>query len=179
MVLLSLAFGFDRWIEWFGAIARFKATVASLDILYRNVTPTGILWFLGLEGHAQLLANAIFAFAGACMVWAVFRRTVELPPRIAALAGGGLFAAPYAMNYDLVLLVPAAAAYIVTAERESAPLLPALIGGILLVANGLWTPAVTIIFVIAAVWPHLQPVPWIRRRQVSASEPAPEAVSQA
>ena len=39
----------------------------------------------------------------------MFRRTEDLPRRIVALLGGGLFVSPYAMHYDAALLAPAAA----------------------------------------------------------------------
>jgi hypothetical protein len=157
MVLVSLAFGLGRWTEWIAAVGRFRATVETLDILYRNVTPTGILWFWGLTGAGQLVANGLFAIAGAVGVWTIFRGNHPLSIRLVALAGGGLFAAPYAMNYDLALLVPAAVAFIVEADRRSAPLLPALLGGMLLVSGGLWTAPVAVLFALVSVasyaWP--------------------------
>jgi hypothetical protein len=171
MILLSLPFGTERWIEWLAAISRFRDTVASLDILYRNITPTGILWFLGLTGRAQAIANATLAGLGAWMVWRVFRLGADIPVRLVALVGGAFFAVPYAMNYDLVLLVPAAASFLVRADKPDAALLPALFGGLMLVSGGLWTPLVTVLFVGVTLkdyaWPAVDRVP--TKRPASAN----------
>ena len=157
MILLSLLFGPERWVEWLVAMARFKDTVEGLDILYRNVTPTGILWFLGVTGPAQWIANLAFALAGGWIVWRVFRRSDDVPTRLVALVGGALFAAPYAMNYDLVLLVPAAAAFLVRDHDPRASLLPMATGGLLLVSDGLWAPAATMLFIAMVVKDHVWP----------------------
>jgi hypothetical protein len=157
MVLISLAFGIARWSEWFAALQNFKGTVASLDILYRNVTPTGLLWFLGTEGWPLTVANLIFAGAGAWMAWSAFRNTEDLPIRLVGLAGGALFAAPYAMNYDLVLLVPAAAALLVRGDEQGEPLLPLLVGGLLLVSGGIWAPTAAIAFIVVTLAPYCLP----------------------
>ncbi len=158
MILLSLAFGPERWVEWLVALARFKDTVFALDILYRNITPTGILWFLEVTGPAQIIANLLFAAAGGWIVWRVFRLSDDVPTRLVALVGGALCAAPYAMNYDLVLLVPAAAAYLVRGNDPRASLFPMLTGGLLLVSDGLWTPAATMLFIAVTVKPYAWPV---------------------
>ena len=178
MVLLSLSFGPERWVEWLAALARFRDTVEGLDILYRNVTPTGMLWFLGVTGPAQLIANLAFAFAGAWIVWRVFRLSGDVPTRLVALAGGALFAAPYAMNYDLVLLVPAAVAFLVRHQDFRASLFPMLTGGLLLVSDGLWTPAATMLFIAVIVKPY----GWPARNPMtvsSASSPPPSAAPAA
>lgn len=180
MILLSLLLGPERWVEWVGAVARFKDTVASLDILYRNVTPTGILWFLGVTGPAQWIANLAFAAAGGWIVWRVFRRSDDVPTRLVALVGGALFAAPYAMNYDLVLLVPAAVAFLVRDLDPRASLLPMATGGLLLVADGLWAPAATMLFIAMVVKDHVWPIAGARPTPASlASSPPPSAAPAA
>ena len=158
MVLISLLFGPERWIEWLAALARFRDTVESLDILYRNVTPTGMLWFLGATGPAQWIANLAFSLVGGWIVWRVFRQSIDVPTRLLAMVGGALFAAPYAMNYDLVLLVPAAVAFIVRDHDPRASLLPMATGGLLLVSDGLWAPAATMLFIVVVVKDYVWPV---------------------
>ena len=158
MVLISLLLGPERWIEWLAALARFKDTVESLDILYRNVTPTGMLWFLGATGPAQWIANLAFSLVGGWIVWRVFRQSIDVPTRLLAMVGGALFAAPYAMNYDLVLLVPAAVAFIVRDHDPRASLLPMATGGLLLVSDGLWAPAATMLFIVVVVKDYVWPV---------------------
>ena len=176
VILLSLAFGPERWVEWLAALSRFRDTVSGLDILHRNVTPTGILWFLGVTGPIQLVANLAFALAGAWMVWRVFRASTDVPTRLVALVGGALFAAPYAMNYDLVLLVPAAVAFLVRNYDPRASLFPMLAGGLLLVSDGLWAPAATMLFIAVIVKDHVWLVAKTHRPPASsASFPPPSA----
>ena len=179
VILLSLAFGPERWVEWLAALSRFRDTVAGLDILHRNVTPTGILWFLGVTGPIQLVANLAFALAGAWMVWRVFRASTDVPTRLVALVGGALFAAPYAMNYDLVLLVPAAVAFLVRDYDPRASLFPMLAGGLLLVSDGLWAPAATILFIAVIVKPYVWPVTDTHRMRASPASSPPSSAAPA
>ena len=158
MVLISLLLGPERWIEWLAALARFKDTVEGLDILYRNVTPTGMLWFFGLTGPAQWVANLAFSLVGGWIVWRVFRQSIDVPTRLVAMVGGALCAAPYAMNYDLVLLVPAAVAFMVRDHDPRASLLPMATGGLLLVSDGIWAPAATMLFIVVVVKDYVWPV---------------------
>ena len=179
MILLSLLLGPERWVEWVAAMARFKDAVAGLDILYRNVTPTGILWFLGVIGPAQWIANLAFALAGGWIVWRVFRRSDDVPTRLVALVGGALFAAPYAMNYDLVLLVPAAAAFLVRDHDPRASLLPMATGGLLLVSDGLWAPAATMLFIAMVVKDHVWPAADANPMPASSTSSRPPSAAPA
>ena len=180
MILLSLLLGPERWLEWLSALSRFRDTVAGLDIVYRSVTPTGILWFFGLTGPVQWIANLAFALAGGWIVWRVFRQSDDVPTRLVAMVGGALFAAPYAMNYDLVLLVPAAVAFLVRDYDPRASLFPMLTGGLLLVSDGLWAPAATMLFIAmivkSYVWPgtdaHPMPASSVSSRPPSAAPAA-------
>jgi Glycosyltransferase family 87 len=157
MILLSLMLGPERWTEWLAALPRFKDTVESLGILGRNITPTGILWFLGVTGRAQLMANLVFGLAGGWMVWRVFRWSNDVPTRLVALAGGALFAAPYAMNYDLALLVPAAAAFLVQGIDRRASLTSMLASGLVIIVDGWLAPWATMLFIVVItkdfIWP--------------------------
>lgn len=158
MILLSLLLGPERWVEWLGALSRFMGTVEGHGILYRNVTPTGMLWFLGVTGPTQWVANLAFSLIGGWIVWRVFRHSIDVPTRLVAMVGGALFASPYAMNYDLVLLVPAAAAFLVRDHDPRESLLPMATGGLLLVSDGLWAPAATTLFIAMVVKHHAWPV---------------------
>lgn len=148
MVLLSLLLGPERWIEWLAALPRFKHTVSDLGILGRNITPTGILWFFGVTGTAQLVANMMFGLAGGWMVWRVFRSSDDVPVRLVALAGGALLAAPYAMNYDLALLVPAAAALLVQGADRRASVISILASGLVIIVDGWMAPWATMLFIV-------------------------------
>jgi Glycosyltransferase family 87 len=157
MILLSLLLGPERWIEWLAALSRFKHTVADLGILARNITPTGILWFLGVTGSAQLIANLLFGLCGGWIVWRAFRSSRDLPTRLVALAGGALFAAPYAMNYDLALLVPAAAAFLVQGIDRRASLISMLASGLVIVVDGWLSPLATMLFIVVMMKDFVRP----------------------
>jgi hypothetical protein len=110
LVAASIAlFGFDRWGEWFASLPAFQAIIQTTPGLVPGViTPTGAALQLGLTGLAASVWRGAFAIVGVALVWRAFRRPADAPSRLAALAAGGLLAAPYAMHYDGSLLVPAA-----------------------------------------------------------------------
>lgn len=129
MVLLSLAlFGTDAWAAWAAALPRFRALVESSPTLIDEaITPYALARRMGLPGWWLLAAAAIPALAA---VWATFRRDGNPSDRLIALVGGALLVSPYAMNYELALLVPA----LIAGARNS----PA--GTVLLLAVGLSVP---------------------------------------
>lgn len=108
--LLSLAvFGPQLWFDWLAALPRFADLAADNEGLVRgSITPTGLALQLGLDGAALGLWRVVFAVAGAVLAVLVFRRTEDPARCLAALLGGGLMVAPYAIFYDAGLLAPAA-----------------------------------------------------------------------
>src|SRR5579871_4763644 len=88
IALASLGFGWRRWLEWGGALARFQALVAATDRISPSALLPGPLCSLGVAALGLLLALA--------------RRD------LVGLVAGGLCLAPYAHAYDLAVLAPIA-----------------------------------------------------------------------
>lgn len=95
--LASLATG-ASWIDWFEALPRFADLIAR-DQSLLDTTMTPFVWL----GPASYLLTIPVALAG---VWLAFR-CEGLAERALALLGGALLVSPYAMNYEIALLVPA------------------------------------------------------------------------
>lgn len=155
MIALSLPLGFERWLEWLSATARFMDTVGTLGIGNRNITPFGIVQNSGFFSWGATIVELMFGLLGTLAVWLTFRQSSDPAKRLVALVGSAILAAPYMMNYDLALLSPAAALFVCRFARGEAPLLPALFGGLLLITYGAVTPATTILFITAVLipWP--------------------------
>jgi hypothetical protein len=131
--LASIAlFGFDAWVQWLAAVPRFEHLVMSAPAMVRGmITPTSIALWAGV-GRESLGAWSLgFAALAVGLVWAVFRRTEDLPRRLTALLGGAIFVTPYAMHYDAALLAPAAALLISRRTGVVGWLLSLLAGGLL------------------------------------------------
>jgi hypothetical protein len=105
-VLSSLVWGPERWLEWLGALARFRALIfGDRGLTEDAITPYAALVSIGLDGRwAFLLAPASVA-----LVWFGFRRTQDVADRSLMLFGATLLVTPYAMNYELALFAPALA----------------------------------------------------------------------
>ncbi len=104
-VLMSLAFGERLWIEWLEALPEFQAIVRQFDLMRRSVTPNGMAYFLGLSGNVALLLQGAGILLGIVTCWLAFRHD-DAETRLIGLAGGSLLCTPYAMYYDLSVLVP-------------------------------------------------------------------------
>lgn len=109
LCLASLAFfGFAEWSAWFDALGRFQALVESSEPLLRSsVTPQAFAALHGINSGAVAALGALIALP---VAWIAFRRELDLPVRLALIAGGALLISPYAMNYELAALAPAVAA---------------------------------------------------------------------
>lgn len=113
--LSALLFGVQTWLDWLAALPRFNAIVAEQGLLDTAIAPYAKLTALGVNGAWAFLL-APFAVLG---VWTSFRRDAGWPAQLIALIGGALLISPYAMNYELALLAPAAAAYLArTQDRK-------------------------------------------------------------
>jgi hypothetical protein len=109
MVLLSLLLlGPAVWIEWAAALPRFQTLFESNPTLVNAaITPYAMAQRTGIGGPWVIAAAALPAILG---IWATFRSGSCVSDRLIALVGGALLISPYAMNYELALLVPAIAA---------------------------------------------------------------------
>ncbi len=102
--------GPELWAAWLAAVPNFLQIVASPDFIRPGLTPSALAGALGLDGPGRLGMMVAGSGLGVATVWTVFRRSEEPATRIAALVCGSLLCLPYALNYELAALAPAAAA---------------------------------------------------------------------
>jgi hypothetical protein len=96
-ILASLPFGVS-WLEWLDALQRFSTMVSENGVLLgASLSPYAHF------GAVSYLVTVPVALAG---LWFAFR-SGDAPQRLIALLGGALILSPYAMNYEIALLVPA------------------------------------------------------------------------
>lgn len=145
--LSLLLFGLQPWLDWISSLPAFVETVRGMDILDRGVTPTAMLWNAGFDGPVVSLLRIAFAVFAAIVVWRTFRNTESLTYRLVALVGGALLCIPYAMNYELVMLMPAAVFLLLGAGRESAWAESIAAAG-LVIASGAGAPFIAMIFLL-------------------------------
>lgn len=102
VVLLSVvAFGPERWLEWIASMDHFHSAVAGTNVIDSATTPAAIAVRFGLPPLPFLSIGII---GGAVTVY--FCRKAPALERAAAISIGSLLAAPYALTYDLVTVVP-------------------------------------------------------------------------
>jgi hypothetical protein len=112
MAALSITFfGATRWTEWLSCLPAFDSVVRTTPGLMRHViAPSGIAWYLHLSHLASLFWRCAFVLIGVALVWRAFSRWFGATARAAALLGGGLLVAPYALQYDgAAIIAPAVA----------------------------------------------------------------------
>jgi hypothetical protein len=102
VVLLSVvAFGPERWPEWIASMDHFHRAVTGTNVIDSAPTPAAIAVRFGLPPMPFLLIGAI---GGAVTVYLC--REMPALERATAIAIGSLLAAPYALAYDLITIVP-------------------------------------------------------------------------
>lgn len=154
MVVFTLPLGVSLWFDWLAALPKFLLIVEKLDILGRNVTPVGIFWNIGVTGIELKLIGVIFACFATLIVWNVFRNDTDWTKRLVALVGGGLWCSPYAMNYELAILAPAAIALLLKGARLEASVPLMAISGLFLSSYANWTPPIALAFIAMALKDH-------------------------
>jgi alpha-1,2-mannosyltransferase len=115
MSLLSLAaFGFDFWLAFVEA-SREAVSAPVVDEMFQRffMHMTTLLAAARIAGLPPALA-AVIQLGGAALsiaaVWLAFRRPGNGEARIAVLVTATFLVSPYTLNYDLLLLMPAAVA---------------------------------------------------------------------
>lgn len=97
LALVTIPFG-ASWLEWIGALTRFHELVQNdATLIGMSATPYAA-W-----GPGSFLVTVPVA---ALAVWFSFRQA-DVPRRVLALLGGAIFISPYALIYEVALLVPA------------------------------------------------------------------------
>lgn len=137
MAVASLAvFGVEFWLQFF-EMARERSGPEFAALMFQHVSTfiTTILVagrILGLPPTLASVAQLAGAVAAVIIVWRAFSRHEPSDESTAVLAAGTLLVSPYLINYDLLLLMPAA--LMVFRRRVEADLYP----GELLFYVGLW-----------------------------------------
>ena len=100
LVAISVSiFGLGAWSDWLASLPEFRFRLIIMDIV--GVSPAAVADHHGLNPIPFML------FGGAVGAWLVYRcRTLGPVEVAAALAVGSLLAAPYALNYDLAVVMP-------------------------------------------------------------------------
>jgi len=129
-----IVFGIDLWLAWLKSLPTFLDIVRHNGISGFGVTPVSMAWQLGLHGTGELALRLLLGLTGVVLCWRVFRITDRLPDRLVAMIGGGFLVLPYAMNYELAVLAPAAAMYVLGTKRAPVDWCLAVISALVLVA---------------------------------------------
>lgn len=104
-----MVFGVWIWQDWFTAVSGFPDILVDLGIETHAVTWRSFLTEIGIEGVPRTILHGAGAVAAAVVVALVFARRCDPGARLTALVGCGFFITPYAMKYDLLILLPVAA----------------------------------------------------------------------
>jgi hypothetical protein len=139
-VALSIAlFGSGLWAEWFASMTNFHSVVIDTGVLDIGVTPAAVAEWAGLPAIPFL---ALGVAAGIALVYVC--RNMGPLEKATAIGAGSLLGAPYAMAYDLVVIMPFAAAMVMSGRISAViPIagmlhpLPLLVAGYGLLRKGL------------------------------------------
>lgn len=108
-------FGAQAWSEWIAAIPAFQHIVAHRGLSMSAVSPAAFATSIGLPRLPLLLLGC-----AAALVIAIKSARLSDPDRAAMIATASLFAAPYALRYDLIAIAPAMAAVILSSTGRTA-----------------------------------------------------------
>lgn len=96
-----LAFGYQPWIDWLASLDNFRVVMNAGEGLRDVAGPAGQAERAGLPPLPFMLLGLAFG------LWLVYRCRNLGPLEVtAAVATASIFAAPYAMTYDLAAVVP-------------------------------------------------------------------------
>jgi hypothetical protein len=124
--LVSVALqGPGLWLGWLGAIRAFSELIQSSGFIGKSITPAGFAYWSGVGGSAETAIIAAGALLGLICCWLVFRKTDDAALRGGAVICGALLCTPYAMGYEAMPLLPAAAALLTRRSTGAATLLTA------------------------------------------------------
>lgn len=105
-----IAQGGAMWTGWLTAMQGFPAIVEGLGITGRGVSIGALIHWLDVPATPALALRILAAIVATACCWRLFARPAPWAARLTALIGGALMITPYAMAYDVAVLIPAAAA---------------------------------------------------------------------
>jgi hypothetical protein len=148
MGLLSLLVqGPELWLTWIRAIGEFDVFIRATGYIGNGITPAALAHSFGAEGAAGMLIVGAGAMLGIACCWAGFRRSDDPAIRGGAVICGSLLCTPYALPYEAVSLLPAAAA-LLNAPGTRRAALPAAA----LVVIFPFSPVAVILFALGLLW---------------------------
>ena len=116
IALVSIAvllWGFALWFDWYQAISNFSSIVGGLGLNIDGITfamlAKAATWPAWLALSMQVVA---IIFGCVLVIWAFGRQDKSV--RVVALASGSLLCSPYALIYDLSVLMPIAASLLIS-----------------------------------------------------------------
>lgn len=99
-------FGAQAYLAWLGQAPLYAAIVTDgLTRWSEMASVYASLRLAGLGDQPALALHLCVAAAAIAIACAIWRRTAELGPRAASLAGATMLASPYLYGYDTILLV--------------------------------------------------------------------------
>ena len=101
-------FGPQIWRDWFAALSGFPEILVGLGIETHAVTWRSFLTELGLDGTVRTVAHVAGAVFAVGLAALIFARTRDPRIWLVGLVGCAFFITPYAMKYDLLILLPVA-----------------------------------------------------------------------
>jgi hypothetical protein len=114
-ILTTAMFGTDVWRAWLSAIPAFQETVAHRGLSMSAVSPAAFAATVGLPSLPLLIVGCAAGLLIALKSGALDNRSCA-----AMVACASLFAAPYALRYDMIAIAPATAVVILTETGRKA-----------------------------------------------------------
>lgn len=111
----TAAFGSGIWSDWLDAVSGFQEIVAHRGLSMSSVSPAAFATTVGLPRLLLLILGCAAALA-----IALKSRDLDSRNMAAMIACASLFAAPYALRYDMIAMAPAMAAVILTDSGRKA-----------------------------------------------------------
>lgn len=115
----TIIYGVDLWTEWLNSIDGFFDLVVAQNYHVQMITPKALAAMYDMPESAGTLLQVVGAASAAVLCWTIFRRSNALAARLVALVGGSFLTVPYAMHYDLAILVPIAAYIVLRTQNLS------------------------------------------------------------
>ena len=113
MLGASLMWDPELWRIWLNAIAGFQTITTGLGLDTAALTPASAATMMSLSSGARMAFIGAGAVTGITLTWWGFAER-DLTRRIVTLVSGSLLCSPYAMMYELAVLVPAATALLLS-----------------------------------------------------------------
>ena len=129
-----IAFGTEPWLAWLRSLPTFLDIVKHNGLANIGVTPGSMVSQLGLHGPGEIALRLLLGLTGVILCWQVFRVSQSLPDRLVAMIGSGFLVLPHAMYYELAVVGPAAAMYVLGNKCRAVDWGLAVISALVLVA---------------------------------------------